>query len=119
VGNTLVDDRLRFQAEVDALVRRWANGDEREHWRRWRQLGNFRSTELRATSSRRRHSRSGSWEYRGRCADCGNTFEEAALQMHRLDQSHAHDRTLNFGYTEVNVVLLCAGCHERREAVRR
>jgi hypothetical protein len=55
----------------------------------------------------------------GRCKDCRNEFEAAAMQMHRLDVSLGHDRSQNFGYTEANVVLLCAGCHERREAARR
>ena len=32
---------LRFQQEVDALVRRWAADDEREYWRRWKQLGSW------------------------------------------------------------------------------
>jgi hypothetical protein len=51
----------------------------------------------------------------GRCQDCGKPFEAAALQMHRLDPSLAYDRTKNFGYFEENVVLVCAGCHDRRE----
>ena len=55
----------------------------------------------------------------GRCADCGNVFEVPALQMHRLDQAYAHDRSRSFGYFAENVVLTCASCHERREAARR
>jgi hypothetical protein len=53
-----------------------------------------------------------------RCEDCARTFAPA-LQMHRLDQSLAHIKAMNFGYTEENVVLLCAACHEHREAARR
>ena len=34
-------ESLRFQAEVEALVGRWAGGDERERWRRWKQLGSW------------------------------------------------------------------------------
>ena len=39
--NALDPESLRFQQEVDALVRRWANGDDYEYWRRWKQLGSW------------------------------------------------------------------------------
>jgi HNH endonuclease len=55
----------------------------------------------------------------GRCEECGNEFAAAALQMHRRDQAHAHEKAKNFGYFEENVELLCTGCHENREAARR
>ena len=116
----LDSESLRFQQEVDDLVRRWAAGDEREYWRRWKQLGSWSINRTqgdvvkKAALKKTLMARTG-----GRCADCEKVFEPAALQMHRLDPSLAHDRALNFGYIESNVVLLCAGCHERREAARR
>ncbi len=33
-------------------------------------------------------------------------FPDEILQMHRLDQSLACDKTFNFGYTRQNVVLV-------------
>ncbi len=42
----------------------------------------------------------------GRCRDCGEEFPDEILQMHRLDQSLACDKTFNFGYTRQNVVLV-------------
>jgi 5-methylcytosine-specific restriction endonuclease McrA len=110
----------RFQQEVDELVRRWARGDDKEYWRRWKQLGSWSINRTqgdvvkKAALKKILVAKTG-----GKCTDCGNVFEPAALQMHRLDPSLAHDRTLNFGYVESNVVLLCAGCHEGREAARR
>jgi 5-methylcytosine-specific restriction endonuclease McrA len=110
----------RFQAEVDALVRRWAREDEREYWRRWKQLGSWSISRTqgdvvkKASLKKRLIEKTG-----GRCEDCRQPFAAAALQMHRLDQSFAHDRTTNFGYAESNVVLLCPDCHGRRESVRR
>ena len=55
----------------------------------------------------------------GCCERCHEEFPPAALQMHRRDTSLAHVRAQNFGYTEANVVLLCAGCHEDVEVSRR
>jgi len=36
--------------------------------------------------------------------------------MHRLDRGHAHVKARNFGYFAENVALVCAGCHQAREA---
>jgi hypothetical protein len=113
-------ESLRFQEEVDALVRRWAAGDEREYWRRWKQLGSWSINKTqgdvvkKAALKKKLMGMSG-----GRCHDCGNAFEAAALQMHRLDQRLARERSRNFGYVEANVVLVCANCHDEREAARR
>ena|SRR5437868_4176615 len=120
MSNRLDDASLRFQAEVDALVRKWASGDEREYWRRWKQLGSWSMNRtqgdvVKKTALKRRLMNTTG----GRCTDCRLVFEGPALQMHRLDQSFAHDRGTNFGYFAENVVLLCASCHERREATRR
>jgi 5-methylcytosine-specific restriction endonuclease McrA len=110
----------RFQQEVDELVRRWAGGDEHEYWRRWKQLGSWSINRTqgdvvkKAALKKTLMAKTG-----GKCMGCGNVFEPAGLQMHRLDPSLARDRALNFGYVESNVELLCAGCHERREAARR
>jgi 5-methylcytosine-specific restriction endonuclease McrA len=120
VDYRLDPESLRFQQEVDDLVRQWARGDEREYWRRWKQLGGWSINKTqgdvvkKAALKKRLMEETG-----GQCKDCRKTFEAAALQMHRLDVGVAHDRARNFGYTEANVVLLCAGCHERREAARR
>jgi hypothetical protein len=109
----------RFQEEVDAVVRRWAHDDEYEYWRRWKQLGSWSINRTqgdvvkKAALKKKLLGRSS-----GCCEECGKAFEPAALQMHRKD-GLAHLRDQNFGYTEENVLLLCAGCHERVEAARR
>jgi len=101
-------------------VRRWAGGDEREYWRRWKQLGSWSINKTqgdavkKAVLKKRLMEKTG-----GRCEECGRGFEAAALQMHRLDRSLAGDRSRNFGYFEGNVRLTCAGCHDRLEAERR
>src|SRR5436305_146290 len=110
-------DTLAFQAEVEALVERWAAGDKYEYWRRWKQLGSWSMNKTqgdvmkKAALKKRLLARSG-----GRCEDCGGEFAAPGLQMHRLDQTFAHVKASNFGYVEENVVLVCAGCHELREA---
>jgi hypothetical protein len=115
------DDESRlFQAAVDALVREWAGGDEREYWRRWKQLGNWSMNRTQGDVIKKAALKSRLMEKTGgRCEACRGEFPAAALQMHRLDQSLAHDRGHNFGYTENNVRLLCAACHEQEEAARR
>jgi hypothetical protein len=119
-AHELDPESRRFQEEVDALVRRWAGDDEREYWKRWKQLGSWSTNRTqgdvvkKAALKKTLMARTG-----GRCRDCRNVFEPAALQMHRLDVSLTHDRRLNFGYVESNVVLLCAVCHEARESARR
>jgi hypothetical protein len=113
-------DSRRFQEEVDALVRRWANGDEQEYWRRWKQLGSWSINRTqgdvvkKAALKKRLMAKTG-----GRCEACRRELPAAALQMHRRDQSLAHVKNRNFGYFEENMELLCAGCHELREAERR
>ena len=116
----LDDESKRFQDEVEDLVRRWAGDDERQYWRRWKQLGSWSigRTEGDAVKKdalkKRLMSRTG-----GRCQDCGRAFPPAELQMHRLDKAYAHERAQNFGYFDENVVLLCASCHHAREAGER
>ena len=113
-GHELDPASRRFQQEVDDLIKRWAEGDEYEYWRRWRQLGSWSINRTqgdvvkKAALKKKLLGRSG-----GCCEECREEFEPAALQMHRVDVSLAHDRAQNFGYTEQNVRLLCAGCHER------
>jgi len=120
MAHGLDDDSRRFQGEVDALVRRWAGDDDGEYLLRWKQLGSWSINRTqgdvvkKAALKKQLMNDTG-----GRCADCGNLFDAAALQMHRLDQSFAFDRERNFGYFRENVVLLCSPCHERREAERR
>ncbi len=116
----LDDDSRRFQREVEEVVRRWADGDEREYWRRWKQLGSWSISRTQDDVVKKAALKSRLMEKTGgRCQECGREFDAAALQMHRLDQRFAHDRSRNFGYVEENVVLTCAGCHERLEAARR
>jgi hypothetical protein len=120
MSNRLDDDSLRFQAEAEALVRKWARDDPREYWRRWRQFGNWSMNRTQGDAVKRTALKKRLMGTTGgHCADCQQVFEPAALQMHRLEQSHAHDRSRNFGYFEGNVLLLCAPCHEGREATRR
>jgi hypothetical protein len=94
--------------------------DEREYWRRWKQLGSWSISRTQGDVVKKSALKLRLMEKtRGCCEDCRREFGQAALQMHRLDQSLAHDRAQNYGYTEENVVLLCASCHERRESERR
>lgn len=110
----------RFQAEVDALVRRWAGEDEREYWRRWKQLGSWSINRTQGDVVKKSALKKQLMaKTSGRCQACGQAFPAAALQMHRRDQLHAYDKARNFGYFEENVELLCAACHELREAERR
>jgi hypothetical protein len=118
--HVLDEHSKQFQAEVEALVRKWAAGDDREYIRRWKQLGSWSinrsqgDTVKKAALKKRLVQKTG-----GRCMDCKEEFSTPTLQMHRLDPDYASDRSRNFGYFEANVVLLCASCHEEREAVRR
>jgi hypothetical protein len=119
VNNRLDADSQQFQAEVDAVVHRWAGGDDREYWRRWKQLGSWSINKTQGDAvkkealKRRLMTKTG-----GRCEDCGTVHPAAALQMHRKDQSLASDRSTNFGYVEENIDLLCAHCHALREEDR-
>jgi hypothetical protein len=116
----LDEESVRFQAEVDAVVRKWAGDDEREYWRRWKQLGSWSINRTQGDAVKKARLKKRLMELSGgRCADCDRPSPAAALQMHRLDQALAHDPACNFGYFEENVVLLCADCHDRREATRR
>ena len=109
---SLDDESRRFQAEVEALVQQWAGGDEREYWRRWKQLGSWSINKTQGDVVKKAALKKRLMEKTsGRCQDCGLTFEQAALQMHRLDEVLAHNKAMNFGYVEENVVLICAGCH--------
>jgi len=116
-AQTLDPDSRRFQAEVEALVNRWASGSEFERWRRWKQLGTWSMDRTqgdvvkKSTLKKQLMQASG-----GHCVDCGRGFPTAALQMHRLDRRHAHVKARNFGYFAENVALVCAGCHQAREA---
>jgi hypothetical protein len=120
VGSQLDPESLRFQQEVDTLVRHWAGDDAREYWRRWKQLGSWSIDKTQGDVVKKGALKLKLMEKTGgRCEDCEKPFDAAALQMHRLDVDLADDRSQNFGYVERNVELLCAGCHERREAARR
>jgi hypothetical protein len=119
-SHALDDESLRFQAEVDALVRRWAGDDEREYWRRWRQLGNWSMNRTQGDAVKKSALKKKLMEKTaGRCEDCGREYAPGQLQMHRLDQELAHLAAANFGYVEDNIVLVCAPCHEGREGERR
>lgn len=122
MSSGLDPESLAFQTEVEGLVRRWAGGDEREYWRRWKQLGSWSLTRTQGDVVKKAALKKRLLEETGsQCHDCGEQFSAAGLQMHmhRLDRSLAHQKTLNFGYVRENVVLLCAGCHEARESDRR
>ena len=120
MSNRLDDESLRFQAEVEALVRRWAGQDDKEYWRRWKQAGSWSIGRTRGDVVKKSALKRKLMEKTGdRCGDYGQVFAAPVLQMHRLDQSFAHDRTRNFGYFEENVELTCASCHEFRESARR
>jgi hypothetical protein len=117
---SLDPESRRFQAEVDDLVRRWAGFDQREYWRRWKQLGSWSISRTQGDVVKKSALKKRLMEKAaGRCQDCEQRFVAAALQMHRLDRSLAHDRERNFGYVEENVALVCAACHETREEKRR
>ncbi len=98
---------------MEAVVRRWACRNDKEHWRRWKQLGGRSIGRTPGDVVKKSALKRKLMEKTGdRCGDCGQVFAAPALQMHRLDQSFAHDRTRNFGYVEENVALACAPCHE-------
>lgn len=105
----------RFREEVDAVVRRWAGDDEREYWRRWKQLGNLAMDRTQGDVVKKSALKTRMMEKTGgRCEDCGQELPAPALQLHRLKPDLAYLKSENFGYTESNVVLLCAPCHGRR-----
>jgi hypothetical protein len=109
-----------FQAEVDALVRRWAGDDPKEYWRRWKQLGSWSINKTQGDAVKKAALKAKLMaDTGGRCMDCSKQYSAPMLQMHRLNQDHAHDRSKNFGYFLENVALVCADCHELREAPRR
>ena len=118
--HTVDPDSQRFQAEIDAVVRRWTEGDDREYLRRWKQLGNWSLNKTQGDVVKKAALKKALFaRSKGRCEDCDGEFAPAALHMHRLDTSHSQDRSRNFGYFDGNIALLCAGCHERREASLR
>lgn len=109
-----------FRDEVDEVVRRYAGADPEAYARRWKQLSTWgmdRSqgdAEYKKRLKNRLMTRSG-----GRCEDCGGTFERTQLEMHRLDTTVAFRKDKHFGYTDDNVLLLCAVCHDKREDEKR
>ena len=116
----LDDESKRFQAEVDALVRKWSGDDDTEYLRRWRQLGSWSINRTQGDVWKKDALKKLLMERTGgTCADCGQQFPKAALQMHRQDPSFISDRSRNFGYFEGNVILLCAHCHAAQEEMRR
>ena len=112
---TLDPESKAFRDEIDRVVRKWAVEDEREYWRRWKQLGTWSMDKTqgdvvtKSALKKRLNERTG-----GECEDCGREIPREALQMHRLDPALAHDKSRDFGYVDDNVVLLCASCHARR-----
>src|SRR3954447_9642387 len=97
-------DSKRFRDDVDAVVRRWAGDDEREYWRRWKQLGTWSMDKTQGDVVKKTALKKRMMEKTGgRCEDCGQGFPREALQLHRLDPELAHDRSQNFGYVESNV----------------
>jgi hypothetical protein len=105
----------RFRNEVDAVVRSWAGDDEREYWRRWKQLGTWSMDKTQGDVVKKAALKTRLMEKTGgRCEDCGGEFPREALQLHRLDVGLSHDRSQNFGYIESNIALLCASCHAGR-----
>jgi len=111
----------RFQQEADDLVRRWAGDDEYQYWHRWRQLGNWSMNRTQGDAVRKSAlKRQLMATTGGRCmGTCGRVYDAPQLAMHRLDVGLAHSKAANFGYVEENVKLLCASCHDAREAERR
>lgn len=107
-----------FHDEVDALVRAWAHGDEHELAREAaRKLVDQQDAGRRRQEECAQEAAYGEdgWTVRG----LWDAVRAGGAAMHRLDVSHAHVRAINFGYSDGNIVLVCAGCHEWREAERR
>lgn len=111
-------DDQRFRREIDDLIARFANGDPQEEARRWQQLAGWARNQgnprWKKTLKKRLLKARGS-----RCADCGRECASPELQMHREDDSHAHDIKNKLGYFEENITLLCVTCHQSREAAKR
>lgn len=116
----LGDASRRFRDEVDAIVARYADGDPQKYARRWKQLSTWGMDRAqgdpvkKSRLKKRLLARSG-----GRCEDCGREFTATELQMHRLDTTHAFDKSKDLGYFDDNIALLCASCHGKREDGRR
>lgn len=116
----LDQESQQFQDEIDAVVRRWAVGDDREYRRRWRQLGNWSMNRTQGDPIKKeRLKRQLFEETGGLCEVCGNTFERGALTMHRIDTSLNLDKSKNFGYVRENIQLVCNICHQAEERARR
>jgi hypothetical protein len=78
----LDEESKRFQAEVDALVRKWAGTDDREYLRRWRQLGSWSINRTQGDVWKKDALKKLLMEQTGgTCVDCGKPFPRAALQM--------------------------------------
>jgi 5-methylcytosine-specific restriction endonuclease McrA len=119
-GYTLDEASKAFQDEIEAIVRKWANGEDTEYVRRWRQLyswGMSRSQGdvIKKSALKKKLMR----QTNGKCMDCGLEFGVESLQMHRIDQRFALDRSKNMGYFDENVALVCAPCHAKRESYKR
>lgn len=114
------DKGLRFREEVDAMVRRLAEGDDHEYIRRWKQLATWGQAVARGNPARKAGLKKKlTRESHGRCKDCNEEFKATELEMHRRDTSYAFDRTMWNGYFADNIDLLCASCHDKREDERR
>ena len=110
----------RFQDEIDAVVRRWADGDDTEYRRRWRQLGNWSINRTQGDPIKKDRLKKQLFEEKeGLCEVCGDRFERGALTMHRVDTSWNLDKSKNFGYLRENVQLVCNICHQAEERERR
>jgi hypothetical protein len=113
-------DSQRFQDEIDAIVRRWADGNDIEYRRRWRQLGNWSLNRTQGDPIKKERLKKQLFEEKqGRCEVCGDAFERGALTMHRVDTRFNLDKTNNFGYFAANVQLICNICHQEEERSRR
>ena len=110
----------RFQDEIDAVVRRWADGDDTEYRRRWRQLGNWSMNRTQGDPIKKDRLKKQLFEEKdGLCEVCGDRFERGALTMHRVDTRWNLDKSKNFGYFRENVQLVCNICHQVEERERR
>lgn len=112
----LDSESQRLQDDVDQVVRRFAEGDDREYVRRWKQLLSWSYNRTQGDPVKKKKLKKRLLESRGsKCEDCKRDLKAPELQMHRVDPTYANDRRTNMGYFDTNVLLLCVICHRQRE----
>lgn len=111
-------ESFQLQTRIDRAIRDIAV-DDKDYVRRWRQVLSWAYNRTQGDPDKKKKLKKRLMIERGsKCEACGRPRELPELQMHRIDQSLANDRSQNFGYVAENVRLLCVICHREEEARR-